>query len=1159
MQDLQPDREPSVSKIPTALLDQLVTDALIGINAEGRIWYWNRAAERLLGWTHASILDQPVPFISLMLEECFEEFLGKARQGLVAESPYLICMTAGGERLCLSARAVRLAEDGERLLLSMSRPHDDTPVAPRGPLIDVELEKFLQQQTDDSLWDWEIPTGKFRVNDRYLEIRGISRDEFKEDLHNAISTIHEADLAAVQIAMNRALEGHSQRIDLEYRICRPSGEVRWAHSVASIVTRDGNGRPARIVGIQRDTTERRKTLETLRQNEELLESILDSIDDVVWAIDPQERIVAIHLSPRHRLFSDSRVGVQGQTLAEIGLSADVLHEFREAIWRLKHSPGVQSFDYELQSLQGREWYHVILTRRNDSHGEYAGATVVLHNITKIKKATEDASRRGQVQRGLLDAVQAQVWSLDVESRVDDLNAFVTKQTGLTLEQAKGKKLIELLQISPSRREFHQRCLDEVIQSGQAHLGYLDTLPVGGEIRWFSIDTIPTHDHEGTVAGLLIFLYDITPLKKIEASLRESEKRFRLLADAAPVMIWMCDQQGNCTYINRALAEMSGMNAEDFNPAHFLELIHADDLEAVSSQLQEAFANQTGCRMEHRLRNARGECRWLHNETVPRFSENGSFLGMIGCALDVTDRKEAAENLRRSEARYRSLIENSLDAVMTFFPSGRVDFVNSVCESMFGYSHAELKKMRDPIGVLLTPNCEIQRWRFRNTYVQTGQFPEVTIRLEIRDRHGRAIPTECRFSNLHGTGGKASRLLVNIRDLSERLKLEERMRQAEKIEAVGRLSGGMAHDFNNLLTVINGQSSLLEQRPGDDPALKGALREISRAGERAAELTRQLLAFSRMQPQQLQTLSLNEVVKESAGMIASLMGERVELRLDLADDLRRIQTDRGQMDRILMNLLVNARDALSDGGCVEIQTRNVQYFWSETDQYRELSPGDYVELLVRDNGCGMSDEVRAHLFEPFFTTKPMGKGTGLGLPTVYGIVRQNKGSIDVDSSQGAGATFRILLPASSVSHQADAPHQLGLGKLSGRETVLLVEDNDAVRGLTRQLLQTHGYMVLLARDGLEGLEVSRHFNGSIDLVVSDIVMPRLNGCDLVRQLQIERSGIGVLLMSGYADEELTETRHQLKGYEFLAKPFIPSDFLRKVRTLLDQRASQATSS
>jgi signal transduction histidine kinase len=402
----------------------------------------------------------------------------------------------------------------------------------------------------------------------------------------------------------------------------------------------------------------------------------------------------------------------------------------------------------------------------------------------------------------------------------------------------------------------------------------------------------------------------------------------------------------------------------------------------------------------------------------------------------------------------------------------------------------------------------------------------------------------RDNAVHGISGIA-------RDVTQRKLLESQLHVSQKFEAIGQLAGGIAHDFNNILSVIIGYSDFLVTRlPASDPNRECA-EHILKAAERAARLTSQLLAFSRKQPQQPEVLNLNSHIKATQPLLQRLMGEDIELEIIPAAILANVKADPSQLEQVLMNLVVNARDAMPTGGKITIQTSNVTLDQQAAAQRDNLVAGNYVLLSVTDTGCGMSPDVQAKIFEPFFTTKPEGKGTGLGLPTCYGIIKQSHGAITLQSEVGRGTTFNIYLPA--VAEEATSPESPDKpsATFEGKETILVVEDEESLRELAQLVLTDFGYKVLIATDGVEALRVAAQHKGDIALVVSDVVMPQMGGRELAEKLRALQPALKILFVSGYTDDAVIQRGVSRDSFPFLQKPYTPTSLARKVREVLDK--------
>ena len=510
-----------------------------------------------------------------------------------------------------------------------------------------------------------------------------------------------------------------------------------------------------------------------------------------------------------------------------------------------------------------------------------------------------------------------------------------------------------------------------------------------------------------------------------------------------------------------------------------------------------------------------------------------------------ERELAVAALRASEEQYRALFENTPYPMWVFdLETHRLLAVNGAAIAHYGYRREEfltlkIEDLRPPEDI---PALEQHLATKEAGYHTTGPWRH-------RKKDGTLIEVQTSGHEITFAGRRAE--LVVIDDVTERKRLEEQFRQAQKMEAVGRLAAGVAHDFNNLLTAILGTTDLMiEDLPADDPDREGLL-DIRGAAERAAVLTRQLLTFSRQQVVSPRMLRLNELITDLVKLLRRLLGEDVTIASALAPDCGAVKADPGQLEQVLVNLAVNARDAMPNGGRLTIETRNVDLDADYPTERVMIPAGRYVMLAVTDNGTGMDAQTNARIFEPFFTTKPVGKGTGLGLATVYGVVQQSGGYIWLYSELGHGTSFKIYLPRVDADGPQPAEEEQRASALDGSETVLVAEDEEAVRLIIAKALEARGYRVLSARDGSEALELAAG-HGGIDLLVTDVVMPDMNGRELSRCLTEARPNLRTLYLSGYTDDAMLHRGVLQEGVAFLQKPFSLGALARKVRDVIEAR-------
>jgi two-component system, cell cycle sensor histidine kinase and response regulator CckA len=511
---------------------------------------------------------------------------------------------------------------------------------------------------------------------------------------------------------------------------------------------------------------------------------------------------------------------------------------------------------------------------------------------------------------------------------------------------------------------------------------------------------------------------------------------------------------------------------------------------------------------------------------------------------VIERKRTEAQLRESETRYRLLFEANPQA-MWVYDNETLRFlaVNEAAVRRYGYSRPEFLGM-----TLWDIRLPSEHARLQEIMDQPAPGARVVIDVRHRRKDGMVIEVEVAADSIEFSGRPAS--LVSVQDVTERKRLEGQLRQSQKIEAVGQLAGGIAHDFNNLLTAITGYSELLLEDLGAQDPRRLDVEEIRKAAWRAASLTQQLLAFSRKQVLQPQIIDLNHVVANAENLLRRLIGEHITLRTSLDPALGATTADPAQLDQVIVNLAVNARDAMPQGGQLLIETRNVDMDAAYAAAHAGVAAGPYVLLAVSDTGVGMDEATKARLFEPFFTTKAPGKGTGLGLSTVYGIVKQTGGFTWVYSEPGKGATFKIYLPRVAAKAHPIGASALPAEIARGTETILLVEDEPALRAVARRALERQGYVILEAPDGEAGLAIAAAHTGPLHLLLTDVVMPGLSGRDMAMRLVTSRPGLRVLYMSGYTDDAIVQHGVLEAGIQFLQKPFTPNALARKVRDVLD---------
>src|SRR3984893_18675585 len=653
---------------------------------------------------------------------------------------------------------------------------------------------------------------------------------------------------------------------------------------------------------------------------------------------------------------------------------------------------------------------------------------------------------------------------------------------------------------------------------------------------------------GLLGLVLIFdiytLYQQLKINRIRRKLIQREELFRLISENAADLIAVVDMQGNRIYNSLSYEKVLGYTTEELRSSSSFEQIHPDEKESVLQAAAEARRTGVGRPMEYRIRHKNGTWRVLESTASVIRDSKGQPEKIVIVNRDITERKQAAEALLRSETSFRSVVEDAPYGIFKANLTGKLLMVNSALVKILGYaSQDELVAVNLASGIY---RHSAEHQKINELFLREQHFKDVEVEWKRKD--GGFITVRC--SGWPVTDESGTDMEVFAEDVTERRVLERQLRMAQKMEAVGRLSGGIAHDFNNLLGVIIGYIQVIKRSMVPGQTSYEYAEEIEKAGQRAVALTRQLLAFSRQQVLEPVILNLNTLLSAVEKMLPRLIGEDIQLNLILDPAIGQVKADSGQIEQVVMNLAVNARDAMPDGGKLTIQTANEELDVAFTREHPGSVPGQYVMLAVTDTGTGMDPETQAQIFEPFFTTKGRDQGTVLGLATVYGVVKQSVGYIAVESEKGKGASFKIYLPridkpVAAKSENLQAPLAVG-----GSETILLVEDAEALRKLAQLFLKENGYQVLTAADGAEAQQLAAQNPGPIHLLLTDVVMPGINGRVLAERLAPRDPAMKVLYMSGYTDSFIAGHGVLEEGIHLIHKPLTEEALMRKVRELLD---------
>ncbi len=661
--------------------------------------------------------------------------------------------------------------------------------------------------------------------------------------------------------------------------------------------------------------------------------------------------------------------------------------------------------------------------------------------------------------------------------------------------------------------------------------------------------------DGSIIGGTGLVEDISKRKSAEQALAENERKLRILLGNLPGMAYRCRNEPDwpMEFVSKGVTALTGYEPSELisGDQPYGDCIHPEDQQAVWENVQQALAEQRPFEIEYRILTKDGELRWVWERGMAVSEEAIAPRAIEGFIIDATDRKQAEAALRKSEQNFRELFNSISDLVYTQDLQGRFLSVNPALNQLFGYAPHEFIG-KTAADFMPERYQELFESEYLDTLKQQGRYEGVSSYFR---KDGTKIYIEYKSELVYPDNGKPYISGIG-RDVTERIlaekarkQLESQLSQAQKMEAIGQLAGGVAHDLNNLLSPILGYGEILQRSPKLDDDSRKQLEHILQAGLRARDLVSQLLAFSRKQTLEFKPVNLNSILVLFEKLLRRTIREDIELTISLAEDLGTVQADVGQLEQVVMNLAVNAQDAMPAGGTLSIQTRSVTFNPSYAPRHSDINPGRYAMLEISDTGEGMSQDILDKIYDPFFTTKETGKGTGLGLSTVYGIIKQHGGHIRVNSELNQGTAFTISFPiCEDPQEKGTAPSAPRL--LKGTETIVVAEDNHQVLQLVLTILELQGYTVLCAESGAQALSILEQHERSVSLLLTDVIMPDMNGKELYEQASQRFPGIKVLYMSGYTEDVIGHHGVLEKDTLYIQKPFTVAGLAQKVREVLD---------
>jgi two-component system cell cycle sensor histidine kinase/response regulator CckA len=1158
-------------------------DALILFDPENeRILDANLVAQRLSGFSRADMLGLPA---SHLFRSEIQGRLNRLRQAyrktgiFHAQDGFLLRTAQDGAWVPVNLTVTRLHVQPKTLCLITARDvRDQQDSTSQLKKVEAELRRVLAS-VSDCLWSADIePNGQwvYRYFSPVVErITGQPVHFFLAGMHRWWSLIHPEDRLRWEKMVMKLKAGQSYQE--EYRVVWPDGSSRWVRDsvMVSPGAVKGDAPSLKLDGVLTDITERKRAELAVQRRANELQAV-SQISRMLLQIDSEKALLDEAPPVLRNLFGFEVVLVQLQGLPEdsasasssVGLPTEELAAVLEPAARTITQAVQQSGrmlvlndycrrpdadDVLLRQLKimtvvafplatGKDVVGTLLLATPQTRQMPSSLLGALQTVANLMAQTVERARaqeallaREELFRALVEKSTEAVALIDAQGTICYASDSTTRLLGYEQNEIVGHGMVEFFH--PEEKnwmlEQFQRCLDHPGLDVHAEFRFLHR---DGSWRFMEGVGINRLD-EPSVKAVVANFRDISERKRHEAALHQSNERLRALIEASPLAIIWVDAQDTVMGWNRAAEEMFGWKAAEIRGGPI-----PPELREQAGALRRVQRGQPITGLEARQQRRDGSWLDVSISAAPVYDASGQLAGIMGVVADITERKRAEEAVRHSEQRYRLLFERNLAGVSRTTVDGHLLDCNDSFARILGLPNHEALLDRNVTDFYYDPgerDVFLAQLRLANTLTNYETC--------LRRPDGSQVWVLENVSLLRGEDGSEF-LEGTLVDITERKRLEEHLRQVQKMDAIGQLAGGVAHDFNNLLTAILGNVGLLQSSLAPDDPNREMLAVTEKAANRAAELTRQLLGFSRQTMLRLEPTTLNKAIEEVLAIFSRTLEPRVQLKVNLEPQVWTVLADLGQMAQVLMNLCLNARDAMPEGGRLVLETENVTLDADYADRHLEAQAGDFVRLRVSDTGHGIPPEIQPRIFDPFFTTKEVGKGTGLGLAMVFGIIKQHNGWIDCYSEVSQGTRFDIYLPR--CQQEADPAPLPSPGTVGSGETILLADDESFIRTLGRTILERAGYTVLTAEDGQQAVEIYQQTQPPIDLVILDLTMPTVSGREALRLLRQYDPHVRVVLASGYSAEHLDD-RERCEALAFISKPYRPQDLVRTVQAALDR--------
>lgn len=1026
----------------------------------------------------------------------------------------------------------------------------------------LTFEKYMIFSENAQDWEyWRDEDGRFRyVSPACARITGYIPEEFTKDPELYLNITHPEDRARVKNHRCPYEEGEYGVVDpLEFRIVRKDGQLRWISHLCNEIY-DDRGRLLGRRGTNRDITSskvaerQRESPPTQRAQNYLLERLVNQGSVAIAVVKgPDLEFTSVNLLYQQIVGPETKI--IGRTYTEIFPQAADLgidRRMRDVMltgkpWRLR------DFETSMHEWDRTAWWDADFLPLPDENGQMDSLLILAWDNTDRREVQEMLRRKEERLRKFIQVDTIGILFFDQTGRIVDANDTILRLSGYSRADLESgilswQKLTPPEWVDKVRAEMKK--LDVTGNFGPCEKEYVRK----DGSRWMGF-FVGARLHDGTT---VVYAIDITRDKEAErhlAEIRDESERMKRLNEAimssTPDLVYVFDLNHRFIYANEALLKMWGLTWEAAAGKTLLEIGYEKWHAAMHDrEIDQVIATKQPVRGEVPFTGTQGR-RMYDYIFVPVYGADGEVEAIGGTTRDITERKRAEEALRKSEENFREAFEHAPVGIAITELEGRFIHVNDAYCDMLGYSREELLCHEMSFQKLTHPEDIGENLEAFNRLL-SSEIPAFFLEKRYIRKDGRIIWVRASVTLRRDVTGNPVQAVAIIEDITVRKETEEQLRQSQKMEAIGRLAGGVAHEFNNMLNVILGYSEMLGSQLTEESPLHKYAREIGKAARRSAEITGKLLAYSRKQAIQPKVIDLNENIWNQKIMLTRLIGEAIQIDFQPGADLWPVRIDPSQVDQIMTNLAVNSRDAIPGTGTVTINTRNIHL--DQPDTPPDLPPGDYVKLTFRDNGIGMDKAVQEKIFEPYFTTKDVGKGTGLGLSTVYGIVKQNSGAIEVLSKPGEGTTFAVYFPRIRAEAEGAATEkEYPLSR--GFETVLIVEDEKQVLQLAEMILKEAGYNVMPASTPREAIDIALRNKGKIDLLISDMIMPEMDGQALISKLSSISPIFRTIFMSGYTDEVLAGIDLSKGDVNFIKKPFTVQSLTQKVREVLDSEKSE----